>query len=65
MRNVLATISAILLIGLVDPLTASSAPPQQGELDRSKLPDSFKYYGPNGLWWKWSADQKIGPGAVL
>src|SRR4051794_2893066 len=24
-----------------------------GEPDRSKLPDSFKYYGPNGLWYKW------------
>ncbi len=31
-----------------------------GEPDRSKLPDSFKYYGPNGLWSKWSDDQKIG-----
>ena len=29
-----------------------------GQVDRSKLPDSFKYYGPNGLWWKWTEDQK-------
>ena len=29
-----------------------------GEVDRSKAPDSFKYYGPNGLWWKWTEDQK-------
>ena len=28
--------------------------------DRSTLPDSFRYYGPNGLWNSWDADQKIG-----
>jgi len=28
--------------------------------DRSKLADSFKYYGPNGLWYTWTKDQKIG-----
>ena len=31
-----------------------------GETDRSKLPDSFKYYGPNGLWWKWDDSQRLG-----
>ena len=25
------------------------------EPDRAKLPDSFRYYGPNGLWYKWNA----------
>jgi hypothetical protein len=30
------------------------------EVDRSKQPDSYKYYGPNGLWYKWSDDQKLG-----
>ena len=30
------------------------------EPDRSKLPDSFRYYGPNGLWYTWNDDQKIG-----
>jgi hypothetical protein len=28
--------------------------------DRSNLPDSFKYYGPNGLWKTWDEEQKIG-----
>ncbi len=28
--------------------------------DLSKLPDSFRYYGPNGLWYTWNDDQKIG-----
>ncbi len=28
--------------------------------DRSKLADSFKYYGPNGLWYTWTKDQKLG-----
>jgi hypothetical protein len=28
--------------------------------DRSQWPDSFRYYGPNGLWYTWNADQKIG-----
>ncbi len=33
---------------------------QYGDSDRSKLPDSYKYYGPNGLWYKWTDDQKLG-----
>jgi hypothetical protein len=28
--------------------------------DRSTLPDSVRYYGPNGLWASWDAEQKIG-----
>jgi hypothetical protein len=60
MRNLYATIPAFFLIGLAVPSSTYAAPPQQGEHDRSELPDSFKYYGPNGLWWKWTADQKIG-----
>lgn len=28
--------------------------------DRSRWPDSFRYYGPNGLWKQWTKDQKIG-----
>jgi hypothetical protein len=28
--------------------------------DRSKLTDSFKYYGPNGLWKTWDEEQRIG-----
>jgi hypothetical protein len=28
--------------------------------DRSKLKDSFKYYGPGGLWYRWTDDQKLG-----
>ncbi len=30
------------------------------EYDRSKLPDSFKYYGPKGLWYQWTEGQKLG-----
>ncbi len=30
------------------------------EPDRSRFPDSFRYYGPNGLWNTWNDDQKIG-----
>ena len=37
---------------------AQAGPGRGGEVDRSKAPDSFKYYGPNGLWWKWTEDQK-------
>ncbi|QEH35961.1 hypothetical protein OJF2_45180 [Aquisphaera giovannonii] len=29
-------------------------------VDRAKLPDSFKYYGPNGLWARWDSTQKLG-----
>ena len=67
MRLRLAAASASLLIGLVWPSTAESSPPQSppqyppdAERDRSRLPDSFRYYGPNGLWWKWTADQRVG-----
>ncbi|APW59714.1 hypothetical protein [Paludisphaera borealis] len=28
--------------------------------DRSSRPDSFRYYGPNGLWAKWNDAQKLG-----
>lgn len=28
--------------------------------DRSELPDSFKYYGPNGLWSRWDAAERRG-----
>jgi hypothetical protein len=28
--------------------------------DRSKEPDSFKYYGPNGLWYTWDQGQRLG-----
>jgi hypothetical protein len=31
-----------------------------GYADRSKLPDSFRYYGPNGLWARWDAEQRFG-----
>ena len=30
------------------------------QYDRSKAPDSFKYYGPNGLWATWDQGQKLG-----
>jgi hypothetical protein len=35
------------------------------EPNRSKLPDSFRYYGPNGLWKTWNDDQKIGRNSWL
>ncbi len=60
MRSLLVTISASLLIGLACPSPAISSPPQDGQYDRSKLPDSIKYYGPNGLWYKWSEGQRFG-----
>lgn len=28
--------------------------------ERSTLPDSYKYYGPQGLWKKWSEEQRLG-----
>ena len=68
MRRFLVTLSSAMVLSLVpgsplrpEPAEAQAAGPVQGgtgEVDRSKLPDSFKYYGPNGLWWKWTEDQK-------
>ena len=59
MRALTVTLAALLLFGLAEPSSAQ-APPYGYDVDRSKVPDSFQYYGPGGLWWKWSADQKVG-----
>src|SRR5262249_20975137 len=38
------------------------APPKAGAYkdERSGWPDSFKYYGPNGLWKTWNESQRLG-----
>lgn len=51
---------AILLVGLASTPPGQSASAEDQEPDRSKLPDSFKYYGPNGLWYKWNDGQRLG-----
>src|SRR4051794_26869195 len=30
------------------------------QYDRAKEPDSFRYYGPNGLWETWDQGQRLG-----
>lgn len=53
---IFGTLLAVLAVAA----TSSWAQKPPEELDRSKLKDSFFYYGPNGLWWKWTPDQKLG-----
>jgi hypothetical protein len=57
---------AALLVGLacLHPVRSASAEDYPktggGADDRAKRPDSFQYYGPNGLWYKWTEGQKLG-----
>jgi mono/diheme cytochrome c family protein len=53
-----------LLVGLCGAASAGdkSAPPAAATYPKGgkDKPDSFKYYGPNGLWEKWNDSQRIG-----
>ncbi len=46
--------------GGYQPEPSAGSHPGGPDADRSKYKDSYKYYGPNGLWYKWSEGQKLG-----
>src|SRR5262249_60922412 len=76
MRCLRLVVVGLVFSGMVGPgagpfssrrAAADSGPGEQAEEAggaysdyRSKQPDSYRYYWPNGLWRTWTAEQKLG-----